>query len=134
MKKLERFIELRRENANYWGEKLRQFSNTLWLHEERKGTRHVWFGYPLTVNPNAPFTRKELMYYLESKGVETRPIMAGNIDEQPGMKLFDYRKVGKLSNSRLVMRNSFFFGNHQGICKEEREAIVNYIREFLANA
>ena len=131
LKKLDRFIEIRRENANFWTHNLRQYSDCLWLHKERDGTRHVWFGYPVTVKPDARFTRKEMMDFLEKRGVETRPIMSGNMDEQPAMKLFPYRKMGKLQNSRLIMRRSFFFGNHHGIEKEEREAIVDYIGEFI---
>ncbi len=132
IKKLDKFIEIRRETARFWAENLKKYSDYLWLHEERKGAKHVWFGYPLTVNPNAPFTRKDIVDSLEGKGVETRPIMAGNIAEQPAMKLFHYRKVGDLPNSRLITRNSFFFGNHQGIGKQEREAILSYITEFMS--
>ena len=129
--KLENFINIRRSNARFWSERLKKFKNCLLLHSERKGTRHVWFGYPVTVKPNAPFTREELVAFLEAKGVETRPIMAGNIDEQPMMKLFDYRRAGNLPNSRLITRNSFFFGNHHGIGHEEREAITEYIEQFM---
>jgi CDP-6-deoxy-D-xylo-4-hexulose-3-dehydrase len=68
--------------------------------------------------------------FLEQKGIETRPIMAGNIAEQPAMKLFRYRKAGELNNSKIIMRNSFFFGNHQGIGKAEREYIADCISEF----
>jgi len=131
MGKLEKFIAARRDNARYWTDNLKRFSKYLLLHDEREGTRHVWYGYPITVKPNAPFTRGDLVNFLEAKGVETRPIMAGNMDEQPAMRLFKYRKVGDLPNSRLIMRNSFFFGNHLGIGKEEREAIVSYIEEFM---
>ncbi|MCL0102752.1 DegT/DnrJ/EryC1/StrS family aminotransferase [Dehalococcoidia bacterium] len=131
LKKLDRFIEIRRENARFWTQNLEKYSDYLWLHEEREATRHVWFGYPITVKPDAPFTRKELTDFLESNGLETRPVMAGNMDEQPAMRLFTYKKVRELPNSRLIMHNSFFFGNHQGIGKEEREAIVEYIREFI---
>jgi len=131
IKKLDKFIEIRRENANFWTDNLRQYSDCLWLHKEKEGTRHVWFGYPVTIKPDAPFTRKEMVDFLEKRGVETRPIMSGNIDEQPAMRFFPYRRVGELPNSRLIMRRSFFFGNHQGIGKEEREAIVNYIGEFI---
>ncbi len=129
--KLEKFIEIRRENAKFWSERLEKFRDYLLLHNEREGTRHVWFGYPITIKPGAPFTRKELMDFLEGKEVETRPIMAGNIDEQPVMRLFKYRKLGNLPNSRLITRNSFFFGNHQGIGHEEREAIAEYIEQFM---
>ena len=133
IKKLDKFVEIRRQNANFWTENLKKYSDYLWLHEEREGTKHVWFGYPLTVNPNAPFTRKELVNFLEGKGVETRPIMAGNMDEQPAMKLFRYKRVGDLPNSKLVTRNSFFFGNHHGIGKQGRKAILDYIIEFMSS-
>ena len=129
MAKLEGYVEIRRENARYWGERLRSLDHFL-LHREADETRHVWFGYPVMVQPNAPFSRKDLVDYLEAKGVETRPIMAGNIDEQPAMSLVPYRKVGDLPNSRLIHRNAFFFGNHQGIREHEREAVISYFREF----
>lgn len=131
IKKLEQFIEIRRENAKYWTERLLKYSNYLLVPEERTGTRHVWFGYPLTVKPNAPFTKKELANFLESKGIETRPIMAGNMAEQPVMKLFKNRRVGDLENSRFIMRHSFFFGNHHGITEREREYVADCVEEFM---
>ena len=131
LKKLDKFIEIRRQNANYWFEKLKKYEDYLLLHSEREGTKHVWFGYPVTVKPDAPFSKEEMVSFLEERGVETRPIMAGNIDQQPAMKSFHYRKVGNLPNSRLIMRNSFFFGNHHGIGEREREAIVNYVGRLI---
>ena len=130
MSKLESYIEIRRENARYWGKRLAALPH-LRVHKEAEDTRHVWFGYPITVEPNAPFSRKELSDHLEAKGVETRPIAAGNIAEQPVMRLFPYRKVGDLRNSNVIHRSAFFFGNHHGIGKEEREAIARYIEKFV---
>jgi CDP-6-deoxy-D-xylo-4-hexulose-3-dehydrase len=131
IKKLEKFIEIRRENARFWHDKLKKYSRYFTLHEEKAGTRHVWFGYPVIVSAKAGFTCKELVAFLEKKGLETRPIMAGNIVEQPAMKLANYRKVGTLPNARFINRNAFFFGNHQGIGKQERAAIVSYFDEFM---
>lgn len=131
IKKLEGFIQRRRENARYWTENLRKYSEYLHLHEERPGTRHAWHHYPVTVLPQAPFTREALVQFLNSKGLETRPIMTGNMAEQPVMKLFKHRVVGDLPNSRLVHRQSFLFGVHQGIGPEEREAVLGYFREFM---
>jgi CDP-6-deoxy-D-xylo-4-hexulose-3-dehydrase len=131
IKKLESFIEVRRENAQFWHDKLKKYSRYFTLHEEKPDTRHVWFGYPVIVNPKAGFTRQELVTFLEKKGVETRPIMAGNIATQPAMQQANYRKVGTLPNARFINRNAFFFGNHQGIGKKEREAIVSYFDEFM---
>jgi CDP-6-deoxy-D-xylo-4-hexulose-3-dehydrase len=131
IKKLDKFIEVRRENARYWTRKLKKYGDYLILPKERRGTKHVWFGYPITVRPNAPFTRNELMQYLEQRGIETRPVIAGNIAEQPVMKLFKHRIVGDLKNSRNIMRRSFFFGNHHGIGKAERKYVVDCISEFI---
>lgn len=134
LKKLDKFIEIRRENSTFWTRNLKKYEDHLLLHEEREGTKHVWFGYPITVKPGASFTRKELITFLAAKGLETRPIMAGNIDEQPAMQLANYRKVGDLKNSRIIMRNSFLFGNHQGMGEVERKAILDYIHEFMEKA
>lgn len=131
MAKLESFIAARRDNARYWHDRLSGLADHLLLHEEAEGTRHVWFGYPITVKPDAPFSRKELVEHLERQRMETRPIMAGNIDEQPAMRLFPHRKVGELPNSRFIHRNSFFFGNHHGIDASARDAIVAYIQDFI---
>jgi len=134
LKKLDKFIEIRRQNAEFWLENLREYENYLLLHTEREMTKHVWFGYPITIKPDAPFAREGLVNWLEGRGVETRPIMAGNIEEQPAMRLFDCRKIGDLPNSKFIMHNSFFFGNHHGITKAEKEAVISYVKEFIRDA
>ncbi|MEX0799607.1 MAG: aminotransferase class I/II-fold pyridoxal phosphate-dependent enzyme [Dehalococcoidia bacterium] len=129
--KLDGFIEARRQNARYWRQRLAACSEHLLIHDEAPGTRHVWFGYPLTVREGAPFSRRELVDHLEARGLETRPIMAGDISQQPAMRLLPHRVAGELTNARHVHENGFFFGNHQGIGPAEREAIAGYIEEFV---
>jgi CDP-6-deoxy-D-xylo-4-hexulose-3-dehydrase len=131
IRKLDGFIEIRRKNADYWKKRLTPYGDMLTLPVEEPGTRHVYFGYPLTVNPKASFTREQLVTDLESKMIETRPVMAGNMAEQPVMKQLSHRTSGSLPNSRMIMRQSFFFGNHTGIGEPEREYIADSIIEFL---
>jgi len=131
IKKLDGFIDLRRKNAAYWTKKLSPYSDLLILPEEQPGTKHVYFGYPLTIKTEAHFTRQQLVDHLEGKLVETRPVMAGNMAEQPVMKNLPHRVSGNLTNSRMIMRQSFFFGNHTGIGLEEREYIADSITSFL---
>jgi CDP-6-deoxy-D-xylo-4-hexulose-3-dehydrase len=131
IKRLDGFIDQRRGNAAYWTEQLSPYSDLLILPEEQPGTKHVYFGYPLTVRPEAPFTREQLVDHLERKLVETRPVMAGNMAEQPVMKNLAHRINGRLTNSEMIMRQSFFFGNHTGIGKEEREYIAESITDFV---
>src|SRR3990172_3909768 len=131
MDKLEGFIKARRVNAREWTEALLPYGGHVRVHEEREGTRHVWFGYQVTVQPGTPLERSDLVAHLEAKGLETRPIVAGNIAEQPALRLFPHRQAGDLPNSRLIMRRSFYFGNHQGIGAAERLAVKRYLLEFL---
>lgn len=131
IKKLDGFIETRRKNAEYWTRKLSRYHDMLILPYEQPDTRQVYFGYPLTVATDAPFNRGQLVDHLEKKLVETRPIMAGNMAEQPAMKHLAHRTIGPLKNSRMIMRQSFFFGNHTGIGPVEREYIAESIIDFL---
>jgi len=129
--KLEKFIEARRKNHFFWNKALEEFSDYLILPQERKGTRHVAFAYALTVKPNAPFTKKALVEHLNKNLIETRQIEAGNMAEQPAMKILPHAAHGDLPNSKLIMKNGFFFGNHQALGKEEREYIANVISDFV---
>ena len=131
IKKLEKFIKIRTNNANFWNKKLEKFSNYLLLHSERPNTRHVWFAYPITVRSSSPFSRNQLVNFLEKKNIETRPIMASDITQQPAIKLIK-KKINKpLTNSKFIHSNSFFIGVHQGIGKSQRNYVVSVFDEFM---
>jgi CDP-4-dehydro-6-deoxyglucose reductase, E1 len=131
LKKLDNFVEIRRKNAEYLNSKLKKYDKYLQLHLERDNTKHCWFGYPITIKSNSPFARKNLIAHLEEAGIETRPIMTGNIVCHPAMTLIDYKFSGPLSNADVITNNSFFFGNHQGICFEDLDYIVDTISSFM---
>jgi len=132
--KLEPFIKTRRDNVEYWNAALRRHAR--WLREcpgrDTNGSRSVWFGYPISVRPGAPFSRDELVRFLEGKRIETRPIMAGNFRDQPAIGLFPHRIAGPLPNAELVMRQSFFIGNHHAINERDRAYVVDCVDEFMA--
>lgn len=131
IKKLEDFIKLRRDNANYWIKRLGEYSEYITTQEERPKTRHVWFGFPLTVNKNSPFTRDELVGKLKENKIETRPIQVPNIADQPSVGLFKHRICGDLTNSKFIASNSFWVANHQNIGKGERGFIADTICNFI---
>ena len=132
--KLEPFIKARRDNVEYWNAALRRHAR--WLRacpgRDTNGSRSVWFGYPISVRPEAPFSRDELTRFLEGKRIETRPIMAGNFRDQPAIRLFPHRIAGPLPNAELVMRQSLFIGNHHAISERGRAYVVECIDEFMA--
>ena len=132
IKKLEKFIKIRTSNANFWNKKLAKFSNYLLLHSQRPNTKHAWFGYPITVRSPAPFSRDQLVNFLEKKNIETRPIMAGDITKQPAINLVKKKINRPLNNSKLIHSNSFFIGVHQGIGKIQRDYVVSVFEEFMS--
>ena len=131
IKKLEKFIKIRNENRKYWSKKFLQYEDFFIITKQDPRTRSVDFCYPLTIKKNSPFSRDSLLKYLQKKKIETRPIMSGNFLEQPVIKYISHLKHGKLDNSKLAMKNSFFFGNHHEIGKQEREYVVDIIAQFI---
>ncbi len=131
--RLEGYIRQRQDNAKYWLAELSRYDSIL-LQRERTGTRHVWFAFPVMVSPDAPFTAAELQAFLESRGLETRPIEAGNIVKQPALHGVKHQVPYKVAASEYIHSNAFFFGNHHGIGAVEREAVAGYFHEFLEHA
>ena len=129
--RLEGFIKHRRELAFWWNEALKEYEEFLMLPQERAGTRHVFFAYSFLLRPGCPFTREAFQQHLESRGVETRQIEAGNMAIQPAMKHIHHRVSGSLTNSEYIHNNGFMIGCHVGIGQAEREAVVEYCREFF---
>ena len=129
--RLEGFIAQRRELAFWWNEALKEHEEFLMLPQERPRTRHVFFAYPFLLRPGCPFTRETLQSYLESRGVESRQIEAGNMAIQPAMQHIQHRISGPLTNAEYIHNNGFMIGCHQGIGQTEREAVVEYCQEFF---
>jgi len=130
--KLEGFIKLRDDNAKYWNERLTQYSDFFVLPHEDPHTRMAWFAYPVTLAPHAPFERKELTENLEENGIETRPVMSGNITSHPMFKFIHHKVQGYLRNADSLSRQSFLIGNHQGIGEIERKYVSNCIDNFVS--
>ena len=131
IKKVDIFLKRRIENAEYLSENLKKFSNHIYLPFEEKGYKNSWFVYPIVVKKDAPFTRDMIVDYLEKHNVETRPLMAGNILDQPAMKGQKYSIVNPLEHVHKYAQNGFFIGTYQGITNKMREYQVKVISEFM---
>ena len=129
--KLEGFVEHRRETARWWTDALRPHEDVLALPEERAGTRHAWFGYPLVVRDGAPFARRDLVRFLGERGIATRPIISGNMLAHPVARTWDARVEGELANASMVHRQGLMVGNHHRIGPAQRALLVEAIRDFL---
>jgi len=68
---------------------------------------------------------------LGRSGIETRPIICGNIARQPGLRMYPHRTQGDLRHASHVMERGFSVGNHQAIDGAAREFIAAEIEAFL---
>ena len=83
IEKLERLVKLRISNAKYWNSELKKFKKFLILPTFKKGYRNSFLFYPITVIENNYFKKQELVKYLGKNNIQTRPIVAGNMVQQP---------------------------------------------------
>jgi CDP-6-deoxy-D-xylo-4-hexulose-3-dehydrase len=128
LKKLPGFIEKRRANFVRLKEGLRGLEEFFILPEATPNSDPSWFGFPLAVRPGAPFTRNQVVGYLEQRKIATRLLFAGNLLRQPAYKNIAHRVVGTLENTDFVMNNLFWIGVYPGITSEMLDYVVETFR------
>jgi CDP-6-deoxy-D-xylo-4-hexulose-3-dehydrase len=130
--KLRQFVNVRAGNAAYWRKELDPLGDVFGFQQETPRGKHSWFGFPMTVEAAAPFSVEEVRSFLDTRRIESRPIIAGNIADQPAMDLYEHRVVGDLPNASHIMKNGFTFGNHQGVDEAAREYVAGVLQDFVA--
>ena len=76
--------------------------------------------------------RDKLMKILNAKGIETRPMMAGTLPDQPGLRNCNGIIVGDLKNSRYVRDNTLFVGVHPTLDIQDMDYVLEAMNDFLA--
>jgi CDP-6-deoxy-D-xylo-4-hexulose-3-dehydrase len=130
LKKLPEFIKKRNYNWKVFYENFKKYENYFILPKPISKSSPSWFGFILTIK-KAPFTRNEIINFLEKKKIATRLLFAGNIIKQPCFEGIKYRVYGDLKNTDLIMKNSFWIGVYPGLSEEMIEYIINSFNEFL---
>ena len=133
LQKLKKFTEIRKRNF----EKLYSFfSSTKFFNLPRKlpQVETSWLAFPLTISSDAPFTRLDLVKYLESNGIQTRPIFTGNVLRQPAFKKINYSKHMSIDDFQVannIMKNSFLIGCNHGLNDQHINKIQQTFLSFL---
>lgn len=136
LEKLDGIVETRRKNFNTLHEGL-DGTEGLIFPEPMKHSNPSWFGFLISVKPDAGFTRNQLSEYLESKRIQTRNLFAGNLVKHPAFdemraKGEGFRIVGELKNTDFVMTNTFWIGVYPGMTEEMLQYMISTIKEFVA--
>lgn len=131
LKKLPEFIKTRKRNWAMLSEGLRSLSDVLHLPQPAPNSDPSWFGYLISVRPDAPFTRNQLIAHLEGHHIGTRLLFGGNLTRQPAYQAVPYRIVGDLTNTDLAMTHSFWIGVYPGLTEEMVGYMVETIKGFI---
>jgi CDP-6-deoxy-D-xylo-4-hexulose-3-dehydrase len=129
--KLEGFIEKRKFNFNYLKENLKGVEGLNFTTPTEKSDP-AWFGFPITLDPSHPIDREDLLRFLDSRKIGTRLLFAGNILKQPAYKDVDFRVVGNLTNTDIIMKRSFWVGVYPGLTKPMLDYVIESISEFMS--
>ena len=130
--KLAEFVEARKRNWRLLREGLAQYEDDLLLPVPTPDSDPSWFGFVLTVRPEAPFSRNELVGHLESGKIATRLLFGGNLTRQPAYEDVEVRIAGDLSNSDVVMNQSFWIGCYPGLSERMIEYVLEEFGRFFA--
>lgn len=134
LEKLPGFIEARKRNWQHLRNGLAHLGDRLILPEPTPGSDPSWFGFLLTVREGAGFSREKMVNHLESNGIQTRMLFAGNLIKHP---CFDemrangkgYRVSGELAVTDRIMRDTFWIGVYPGMT----EAMLAYVIEQITD-
>jgi CDP-6-deoxy-D-xylo-4-hexulose-3-dehydrase len=130
LEKLPEFIRARRRNFARIYEGLKGQPDLI-LPRWDPRAEVSWFAFPVTVRPEAPFTRHDLVQHLEAAQIETRMIFAGNLLRQPAYERIPRRVQGELKNTDLVMTNTFFVGVYPGLTEPMLDYLIERFHAFL---
>ncbi|WP_103649073.1 lipopolysaccharide biosynthesis protein RfbH [Campylobacter concisus] len=134
IEKFPTFVAKRKENFQRLYDGLKDVEDLI-LVKPQPNSNPSWFGFMMTVNDGAKFSRNELSEYLENANIQTRNLFAGNMLRHPLFldlrKDIDFRVVGELKNTDKIMNDSLWIGVYPGMSEEKINYCLNKILEFM---
>jgi CDP-6-deoxy-D-xylo-4-hexulose-3-dehydrase len=128
LRKLDGFVAARRANHARLLQAFKAYEEFLILPQATPQSEPSWFGLLLTVRDGAPFTRGELVGFLEKRQVQTRQLFGGNLLRQPAFQGVPHRVVGDLTSTDKIMNDAFFIGVYPGLTPD----MLAYVEETFA--
>ncbi|ASG04776.1 lipopolysaccharide biosynthesis protein RfbH [Vibrio anguillarum] len=131
MDRVEEFVQARKENFAYLKNGLASCEEFIILPEATENSEPSWFGFPITIKDDSGISRVDLLKFMDQNKIGTRLLFAGNLTRQPYFEHVKYRVVGELTNTDLIMNNTFWIGVYPGLSKEHLNYIIEKFEEFF---
>ena len=131
LRRVDQFIEKRRRNFAYLSGKLETLTEFLILPRPTDNSNPSWFGFPITLKDSAGTNRRDFLEYLDQNKIGSRLVFAGNITKQPYFKNIEYRVVGALEDTDIVMNQTFWIGVYPGLTTEMLDYVVETMEGYF---
>lgn len=128
--RLDGFIESRRSNFQTLLDHLAEARDVFILPSATEGSNPSWFGFPVTIRETADFRRVDLLQYLDERRIGTRLLFGGDLTKQPYMQGRNFKVIGELRNTELILGNTFWVGVHPGLSQRMVEHIAHSLLTF----
>jgi CDP-4-dehydro-6-deoxyglucose reductase, E1 len=130
LKNIDAFTQARKDNFKQLYKQLDGVEGLI-LPKATPKSDPSWFGFPITIDPESSISRQGLLQFLDSRKIGTRLLFAGNLLKQPAYKGVDFRVIGNLKNTDIVMNNTFWVGTYPGLTSEMIDFITESITEYV---
>lgn len=131
LERLDGFVKARKDNFDYLSKKLQTLKEFLILPERTRHSSPSWFGYPITIKEDSDISRVMLLKHLDSYNIGTRLLFAGNLTRQPYFQGREYRIVGELKNTDIIMNQTFWIGLYPGLTINQLDFVVLKLEELF---
>lgn len=128
LEKLPAMNERRVEKGEEMFRFLSAYSDAIMVPHRHAKAYVTWFAIPMVLTENAPFTVEEFKSYLESRGVETRPLVTGNILRHPVREVFPDLQAGAFRGADIVHDRGFYIG----LTPIQSDSNFDRLKEILA--
>ncbi len=131
LKKLDSYNKKRADISKAYCIGLEKHKKYLKMPNTPDGYFHSFYGFTILVEENAPFSRKDLITFLEARNIETRAFMGGNLSIQPAYRDLNLKVSGSLTATETMTNNAFFIGCHPFLDDDAINYVINSIDDFI---
>lgn len=124
--KLEHNIAARERNFRAQLDFFRRYEDWFTLPRQTPGSRTGWLAFPLTVRPEAPFSRRDFQIFLENRNIQTRVVFTGNVLRQPAFRNIDHHAAPEgYPEADRIMQGGILLACHHGLT----DAMLTHVHE-----
>ncbi|NQT46484.1 MAG: DegT/DnrJ/EryC1/StrS family aminotransferase [Candidatus Omnitrophica bacterium] len=124
-------IKRRRENLLYMIDRFKEFEPHLYTIEEGPDEEIGPHAFAIILREGAKFTRNELVYFLEEKGIDSRSLFSSMPTQCPGFEFLGYN-LGDFPGAEYIGDNGLHIGIHQDLGKDELDYILEHVKGVIS--